>query len=384
MTMPQLSSGGVQVSGIREMRELAAQMTDVVDLAVGEPDMITPAEISEAAGRAALDGFTKYTSTNGLLSLRTALAEKCRTQNHIDATPAQITIGTGAACSLSTSILAVVRPGDEVLVPDPGWPNYINMVKLAGGVPVRYLLAKSAGYLPDVTALEALVTPQTRLILLNNPGNPTGAVFPAKLVADLVSFAQRHDIFLLADEVYEDFIYAGEHAAAGSVGYDGVISVFSFSKSYAMTGWRLGYSVAAPDVAAAISKTQGALVSCASSVSQKAGEAALALDGSVRASMRQEYELRRDIVCATLADKLVLTPQGAFYALVDVSGTGLGSYDVARNLLVKEKVATVPGASFGAQSEGTLRISFAAARTDVKEGCARIASYLADVAGHGA
>jgi aspartate/methionine/tyrosine aminotransferase len=375
--MPTLaSSGGVTVSGIREMRDLAAQMTDVVDLAIGEPDMITPAAIGEAAGRAAADGFTKYTATNGLPSLRNALVDKLARQNRITASAAQIVVGTGAACSLSTSLLAVLEAGDEVLVPDPGWPNYTNLVKLAGATAVNYPLARADGYLPDVAALARLVTPRTRVLLINNPGNPTGAVFSRDLVSELVAFAARHDIFLLTDEVYEDFLYVGEHTAAGSLGYDGVISVFSFSKSYAMTGWRLGYAVARPDVAAAITKTQGALVSCASSISQKAGEAALALDHGVLDEMRKEYETRRDIVCATLGDRLVLTPQGAFYALVDVSDTGIDDYTFAKKLLAEEHVSTVPGASFGVQTEGTLRLSFAAARPVVEEGCARIARYL--------
>jgi aspartate/methionine/tyrosine aminotransferase len=339
--------------------------------------MITPEVVGVAAGQAAHDGFTKYTTTSGMLSLRSALADKLASQNKIRATPSQIVVGTGAACSLSTSILALVEPGDEVLVPDPGWPNYTNMVKLARGVPIYYPLHRADGFVPDLAGLRALITSRTRMILLNNPGNPTGAVFPRALVADLVALAAEHDIFLLTDEVYEDFVYVGEHTPAGSFGYDGTISVFSFSKSYAMTGWRLGYVVATDAVAAVIAKVQGALVSCASSISQKAGEAALALGPEPLAAMRAEYQSRRDLVCELLGDRLVLSPQGAFYALINVSDTGVDSFEFAKRLLVDQKVSSVPGASFGAQGEGTLRISFAAARSDVHEGCRRIAKYLA-------
>ncbi|MGH3762928.1 pyridoxal phosphate-dependent aminotransferase [Actinophytocola sp.] len=377
--MPTLPGGSstLRLSGIREIRLLAASMTDVIDLAVGEPDQNTPEAICEAAARATRAGFTKYTPANGLPSLRASLAEKLKRDNAIVADPSQITVGSGAVCSLSTSILATVAPGDEILVPDPGWPNYATMIRLAGGDAVRYPLSPADGFLPDVAQLEKLVSPRTRVLMINNPGNPTGAVFPPDLVRELVEFAAEYDLFLLSDEVYEDFVYEGAHAPAASFGYEeGIISVFSFSKSYAMTGWRLGYSVAARDVASAITKVQGGLLSCASTVSQKAGEAALALDPSARAAMREEYRTRRDAVHAELGDRLVLVPQGAFYALVDVSDEPAGSTEVARNLLAREHVAAVPGSAFGTRSEGMLRISFAAALDDVVEGCRRIARHL--------
>ncbi len=366
-------------SGIREIMELAAGMPGVVHLEVGEPDFNTPPAVISAGLTAAAGGFTKYTPNAGFGALRDAIARKLRQQNSLPATAEEVVVTPGAVCALATAILATVNPGDEVLVPDPGWPNYVTMTCIAGGVPVTYPLQRERGYVPDVEVLERLVTPRTKLLLVNSPGNPTGAVFPRETVAALVALAARHDLYVLSDEVYEDFVFDGRHETAAQFDRDGrVISVFGFSKTYAMTGWRLGYVLARPPVAALVGKLQEPLVSCASSVSQKAGEAALLLPRSEVEAMRAAYQTRRDLVVDLLgaADLLASVPRGAFYALVDVSAAGVDSYAVARDLLARERVATAPGETFGALGAGTVRISFATSADLLAEGCARIVRYV--------
>jgi aspartate/methionine/tyrosine aminotransferase len=367
-------------SGIRIVMERAASLTDVIHLEVGEPDVNTPEPIIDAAFMAARAGFTKYTPNAGLGTLRSAIAAKLGRVNGLDRSPDNVVVTAGAVAALVNTVLAAVNPGDEVLVPDPGWPNYRAMVQLAGGEVVPYRLRRDAGYLPDFEDLDRLVTPATKLLITNSPGNPTGGVFPASIVENLVRFAEQNDLYLLADEVYEEFVYEGNHVSAGRFDSSGrVIVVSGFSKTYAMTGWRLGYAVANPDIAKLIAKLAEPLVSCASSVSQKAAEAALALDGSAVDSMRQAYRGRRDAAVAILeqAGLLASYPSGAFYALVDLRSSGLGSDELAWALLDEERVATAPGSTFGASTEGMVRISFATNTEDLVEGCARIVRFAA-------
>ena len=357
--------------------ELAAGMEGVIHLEVGEPDFDTPDPVIEGAFAAARAGWTRYTPNAGFLSLRQAIVEKLARENGLTAGPDQVVVTAGAVGALATATLAVVDPGDEVLVPDPGWPNYTSMALVAGARPVPYPLRRETGYLPDLDALERLVTPKTKLLLTNSPGNPTGAVFPGSVVRALVEFAQRHDLYLLSDEVYEALVFEGEHVPSARFDEDGrVISVFGCSKTYAMTGWRLGYGVASPPIAALMAKLQEPLVSCASSVSQKAAEAALAMDQSPVAVMRDAYRARRDAVVSILGPRLASVPAGALYALVDVSSAGTDSYAIAKRLLSEVGVATAPGETFGASGAGTVRISLGTSTDLLAEGCRRIVAFL--------
>ncbi len=370
-------------SGIREFMEIASKLEDVIHLEAGEPDFVTPAPIIDAAFEAARGGFTKYTSNAGFPSLREALARKVREQNGlVGVTAENIVLTPGSVGALATGVLAVANPGDEVLVPDPGWPNYINMVLLAGATPVLYPLRREHGYLPDLDELDALVTPRTKLIMLNNPCNPTGQVFAREVVEGLAAFAARHDLYVLSDEIYEAMVFEGAHEPIAQFDADGrVITVFGFSKTFAMTGWRLGYAVAPAPLAELITRLQEPLVSCASSISQKAAEAALALPDAVSGTMREAYRERRDAVVRLLgtggANRLACVPEGAFYALVDLSDVSRDSYALAHALLREERVATAPGETFGPSSAGLLRIAFTTGLAEVEEGCRRILRFAA-------
>lgn len=365
-------------SGIREFMELASQLDGVIHLEAGEPDFITPEAVIRAAYDAARGGFTKYSGNAGLPSLREAIARKVREENGLAVGPENIVVTSGSVCALATAVLAMANPGDEVLVPDPGWPNYINMVLLAGATPVLYTLRQENGYLPDMDEVASLVTPKTKLIMLNNPCNPTGAVFPRETVEALAAFAEEHDLYVVSDEIYEVMVFEGAHEPIAQFDTAGrVVTVFGFSKTYAMTGWRLGYAVAPVPIAELIMRLQEPLVSCASTISQKAAEAALGLPSEVAAAMRDAYRDRRDSVVDILggAKLLPFVPQGAFYALVDLREVGLDSYAMAHELLREERVATAPGDTFGPSCAGMLRIAFTTELENVAEGCRRIARY---------
>lgn len=365
-------------SGIREFMELASRVEGVIHLEAGEPDIVTPSSIIKAGLDAALAGFTGYTPNNGLESLRRLLVEKLRVRNGLDVELSQIVVTPGSVCALASAVLATTDPGEEVLVPDPGWPNYVNMALLAGGVPVAYPLERSTGY-PDFEALEGAVTSRTKTLIMNNPVNPSGAVFPREVVEDLARFAKKHDLYVVSDEIYEAIVFDGKHEPIGQFDDGRIISVFGFSKTYAMTGWRLGYAVAPSEIAELISRLQEPLVSCASSISQKAAEAALGMSDAEVAEMSDSYRRRRDIAVDILSGVdglLTFVPQGAFYAMLDLSSVESDTYLLARNLLEAEKVATAPGETFGSGQKGLLRISFSVDSDMLAEGCRRIVRFV--------
>ncbi|MDR7519786.1 MAG: aminotransferase class I/II-fold pyridoxal phosphate-dependent enzyme [Armatimonadota bacterium] len=369
---------GIQPSGIRQMMERARQIPDVVHLEVGEPDSNTPDHIIQAAAEAARAGFTKYTPSAGLPSLREALARKLSVQNGLPTHADQVVVAPGSVFALAAAMLATVDPDDEVLVPDPGWPNYTSVLQVIGARIIPYPLPRLTGYLPDLAALRRLVTPRTKAMIVNSPSNPTGAVFPRETVQALSDVAVEYDLYLIADEVYEEFVFEGEHVSPALFDSDGrVISVFGFSKTYAMTGWRLGYARAATAVAEVMTRLAEPFVSCPSSVAQKAAEAALAGPRTDVERMREFYRRRRDTVVAILGPEglLAAVPRGAFYALVDLSRLGADSVALAGRLLEEHHVATVPGEAFGRSGAGLVRISFAAEPRLLEEGCRRIVQF---------
>ena len=272
-------AAGLRRSEIRILFDAAARAGDgVIRLEVGEPSFTTPSHVIEAAAAAARAGHTGYGPNGGLASLRELLSEKLRRVNGIEASPEEIVVTPGAMNALYSVYLALLEPGDEVLLPTPGFPNMDEMVRLLGGRPVFYPLAADEHFLPDVAALDALVTARTKMLFVNTPANPTGAVYPARLMGDLVEFCARHDLWLLCDEVYDEMVLSPGcvHTAAAPLDSDGrVITVCSFSKVYAMTGWRVGYAAAPAGVAELLRTLQEPQVSCPSTISQKAAEAAL-------------------------------------------------------------------------------------------------------------
>ena len=364
-------------SAIREVFDLANTMPGAIRLEIGEPSFRTPAHVVEAAFAAARDGYTRYTPNGGFASLRGLLAERLQRVNGYGVEPERIVVTPGGMNALFSIYLALLAPGDEVLLPTPGFPNMDEMVRLLGGVPVFYELRRQDGFLPDVEELEALVTPRTKAIFTNTPTNPTGAVFPAELVESLVKLADRHDVYLIADDVYDELVLDRdrEHVAAARFDESGrVVSVYSFSKVYAMTGWRVGYAVASPVLADVLRKLQEPEVSCPSAVSQKAAEAALLGPQEVVVQMRDAYRERRDRAWELLCDRGLpaFRTQGTFYLVADVSETGLTSMDFTLRLLNEWGVAVAPGEVFGPGGEGLVRVSLAEEPDVLEEGLGRL------------
>ncbi len=374
----------IPLSGIRVMMELAATRPDAIDLSVGEPDFDTPAHIVEAAHRAALDGRTRYTSSAGIPALREAIADRATADWGRQVAPEQAIVTTGAVGALAAAVLAVVEPGDEVLVPDPGWPNYGSIVLLAQAIPVAYALRPDTAFEPDLDEIERLVGPRTAAIIMSTPGNPTGATWRRETVDAVAELARRRGIRVISDEVYEAFAFDRPHAPA-ALEHDDVISISGCSKTYAMTGWRVGFAIAPSADISLMTRVQEPLVSCASSVSQAAALAALTGPQDVVAQMRDAYRRRRDIVTGILEPHglLAARPTGAFYALVDLRSTGLRGFDAARAVLDHAGVVSVAGDSFGAVADGMVRISFAAADDLVERACRSIAEFALAAVGKG-
>ncbi len=366
-------------SGIREIMNAAWGRSDVLHLEVGQPDFPTPAAVVAAAHEAAVAGHTGYTPTAGIPALRSALADKIRARNGFSVDPEQIVLGNGGAQAISASLSALTEPGDGILLPDPAWPNFVMMAALLGLEAAHYPLTAAGGYVPETSDLERLVTPRTRVLLLNSPSNPLGSVIDRQRMTQLLEFAARHDLWVLSDECYDEITFDGTAVSPAALDPDGrVVTVFSFSKTYAMTGWRLGYAAAPPEVAEVLAKAQEPLISCINTPTQYAGLAALASPPDVVAGMVGAYRQRRDTVVGLLAELGLpaFRPAGAFYAWVDVSSARLGAREVALRLLAEESVAVAPGTAFGRGGEGFVRLSLAASEETLAEGSVRLARLV--------
>jgi aspartate/methionine/tyrosine aminotransferase len=373
-------ANSIERSGIRDLMDAAREMGgEIVHLEVGEPSFTTPAHIIEQAFEATSAGATRYTQSGGVLPLRQAIADRYAVNWGKEVTPNMVMASHGGVNAINSTIFALIDRGDEVLVPDPGWPNYRQILNLVGGVSVQYPMSVENGYLPDPEALERLVTPKTKMIIICNPGNPTGAVWPEATVNAILDLAKKHDLFVLSDEIYEELVFDGVHVPAAKFDDDGrVITVSGFSKTYAMTGWRLGWAIADVSLIQMINKMLEPLISCPSSVSQQAGIAALTGTQQPVAVMCNAYRKRRDLAAELLepAGLLPVRPQGAFYALVDLRETGMNGRDLAMALLKENRDATAPGDTFGkVLADGFVRISLASSDEDVAEGCRRLIAF---------
>jgi aspartate/methionine/tyrosine aminotransferase len=364
-------------SGIREVNDLAVSRPGVLHLEVGEPDFPTPAHIVEAAARALAEGYTKYTVNRGLPSLRDAIRLKLAERNGIDASLDQIVVTTGGVNALMEALIALVEPGEGILIPDPAWPNYEMMAAALNATALRYPLDSSAEFETDLDALATLAgRPGAKVIVINSPSNPTGAVWSQETVEGVLEIARKHDLYLLSDEVYDEIVFEGRHVSPASLDDDGrVITVFSASKTYAMTGWRLGYVVASQELADLIAKVQEPVVSCAPTVSQKAFEAALTGSQDCVVEMREAYRRRRDVTVEAMRESglFVTEPRGAFYIFADIGRATDDTYAFARWLVVEHGVAVAPGETFGPRGAGLVRVSLAAAPEALDEGVARLA-----------
>lgn len=366
-------------SAIREIMTRAAGRSDVIHLEVGEPDRLTPEFIIDAAFRAAKEGWTKYSSNAGLPSLRELVSKRVGITAATPVKAEQVVITTGAIGGLYSALMTVLDAGDEVLVPDPGWPNYSAIAHLAGAKAVRFSQTAANAFLPQVDEIEALITPKTKAIILNTPGNPTGAVFPGELMAALMDVARRTGIYVVSDEIYEDLVFEGAHVSAGSFSLeDRTFIVSGFSKSYAMTGWRLGWLVCPPQLAAVVASMQEPVTSCASTIAQKAGEAALLSDQSSVLEFRTMFRRRRDIVVDVFGNTklLPMIPAGAFYALIDIRPKRMTSLDFAKAFLAQHDTAVVPGITFGPLCDGYVRVAFTIADDELREGLRRLRDFI--------
>jgi len=369
-------------SGIREVVNLALVTPGCIRLEVGEPNFPTPAHIVDAAIEFVRKGQVKYTATAGLLSLRERIATKLEKVNRIKAGVNNINCSVGGVGGIAGAVAALMEPGDEVLVPDPAWPNYRLMLAWANGVLVPYACPPKDEFLPDPKEIERQITSRTKLIIVNSPCNPTGAVFPRDLLERIVDVAVRHNLYLLSDECYDEVILEGEHTSPASFCTDGrVISAFTFSKTYAMTGWRVGYVVANDKISDTITKVLESNSSCLPTVCQKAAEAALDGPREPLHEMVNAYRDRRDLCVGLLeeAGMLISRPKGAFYIMADISRSGLDSRAFAFDLVSSKKVAVAPGTAFGESARQAVRISLASSPKDLSQGIARMIERIEEL-----
>ncbi|HEX2368181.1 MAG TPA: aminotransferase class I/II-fold pyridoxal phosphate-dependent enzyme [Acidimicrobiia bacterium] len=366
---------GMARSGIREVYDMASSMTDVIHLEFGEPNFDTPAHVCDAAALAAARGFTKYTPNAGIPELREALAVKVRERNHLEVEPSQVIVTVGAVAGLFSTMLVLCEPGDEVLVTDPSWPNYRMIARLQGLAARSFPLLPEHRMEPRAELIEPLITKRTRVIVLNSPSNPTGTVIGREALGELIDLARHYDIWILSDEVYDEITFERPMTSIASLDPDGrVFTVFSFSKTYAMTGWRVGYVVAPPQLAGFVVKTQEPLTACVNAPAQMAALAALTGPQDIVAEMCAAYRERRDRVLSTLeaAEIPTMRPDGAFYVWADVSKTGMTTEGFTRRLISERRVAVVPGSAFGPQSDSHVRLSLAADPANLYEALERI------------
>ena len=361
-------------------KALKAEGIDVCGFGAGEPDMDTPEHIKTACIEAIQAGFTKYTPSSGLPELRQAISEKFKKDNNLDYKPSQIIVSNGAKQSCYNAVTAVCDPGDEVISPAPFWLSYPEMVRLAGAEPVIVETTEQSAWKITAEQFENAMTPKTKMIIINSPGNPTGSVYTREELRAISEVAAEEEIYILSDEIYERLTYEGaEHVSIASLtpeAHDLTITVNGFSKAYAMTGWRLGYLAAPEAIAKAIDSMQSHSTSNPCSFAQKGGLAALKGDQQCVIDMRDEFDIRREYMFDRLSNISGLSavrPLGAFYVLVNVSSYGLKSQNFADRLLSKANVAVVPGIAFG--DDRTIRLSYATSLDVIKKGVDRLEEF---------
>jgi aspartate/methionine/tyrosine aminotransferase len=373
----------VDWSGIRIMFAMADEIPDVVNLGIGQPDFDTPELIRDAAKLALDEGYTRYPPAKGFADLRQAIAKKLKAENGIDADPAtEIYVAVGAMQVIFNTCLHLLNTGDEVIVIDPGY-DYYSQIRLFGGVPVPVAAYESNRFKVDPADIEAAVTNRTKLMIINTPSNPTGAIFDGEILRAIADIAVKHDIWVLSDEPYEHILFDGhKHVSIGS--FDGMaqrtVSAFTLSKSYAMTGWRVGYTVAPSVIIDEMEKLMEHMVSGVTAVAQRAALAAITSPQDCVREMVATYDKRRQLVYEGLnaIDGIkCLKPESTFYAFPNIASTGHSSWSFAKYLVKEHQVAVVPGSIFGSAGEGYVRLSFAASMDQLKEGIDRIGRGVA-------
>jgi len=376
----------VSASATLEITAAAKRMIkageDVVAFGAGEPDFDTPDVIKKAAVEALQAGFTRYTPTTGIPELKDAIAKKFKAENQLDVQASCVVVSCGAKHSLYNILQALVDAGDEVLIPVPYWVSYPEMVKLAGGRPVVVATRPADDFKVDASLLKKALSRRTKVLILNSPSNPCGVVYRRKELEAIADFCVTNGITCISDEIYEKIIFDGiEHVSIASLSpaiKKRTVTVNGFSKSFAMTGWRLGYLAAEPEIVQAISNIQDHSTSNPTSFAQKAALAAFTLGADYFAGIRKTFQERRDYIVKRLGSmkgKLGFKlPEGAFYMFIDIAKTGLDSFTFAKRLLEEKHVAVVPGAAFGRDTY--VRLSFATGMEKIKEGLDRIEAWL--------
>lgn len=358
-------------------KALKAKGVDVVGLGAGEPDFDTPRHIKDALYRAVREGFVYYTPTQGIPELRKAIAEKLKRDNGISYSENEVIVAPGAKQALYEAVLALVNPGDEVLMSDPCWVSYEPMVRLAGGVPVFIPTNEKDGFSLAPEVVSEKITDKSRAIILNSPCNPTGAVVSRKDIKGIADLCIERDLIAISDEIYEKIIYEEKHVSIASLDEmkERTVTINGFSKAYSMTGWRLGYAAAPEQIVKGMNAVQEHSTSCATSFVQKAGAAALQGAQKCVADMVKEFRRRRDFIVKRLSEIPNVTcvePKGAFYAFANFSAYEKDSLKLTEFLLEKARVAVIPGGAFGKGGEGFLRLSYATSMENLEKGVERI------------
>ena len=370
-------------------KAMRAQGIDVISFGAGEPDFDTPSRVKNAAIRAIETGQTKYTEVGGIPELRAAVCHKFERDNGLDYAPEEVTVSCGAKHTLYNIVMALINPGDEVLIPSPYWVSYPEQVRLLGAVPVAVVTQEATGFDLDPAALRRAVTPRTRMVILDSPGNPTGAVFSPEALAAVAKLAVERDLWIVSDECYESLTYEGRHVSIASLSSEvkaRTIVVNTCSKAYAMTGWRIGYAAGPKPVIRAMTDVQSQVTSNPTSVAQWAAVEALSGPQDEVAKMAGEFDRRRRVIIEALnaiPGVTCVMPKGAFYAFPNISGlfgkrakAGVlrGSADVCAFLLDEARIATVAGVDFG--SDAHIRLSYATGLDTIQEGLRRMATAV--------
>ncbi|AFK22306.1 aminotransferase class I/II-fold pyridoxal phosphate-dependent enzyme [Pyrococcus sp. ST04] len=377
--------GLIQRSKIRELFERASKMENVISLGIGEPDFDTPKNIKEAAKRALEEGWTHYTPNAGILELREAVVEYYKKFYDVDIDVENVIITAGAYEATYIAFETLLEQGDEVIIPDPAFVSYVEDAKLAEAKPIRLPLREENDFMPDPDEILELVTKRTRMIVINYPNNPTGAVLDKDIAKAIADIAEDYNIYILSDEPYEHFLYEGaKHYPMLKFAPENTILVNSFSKTFAMTGWRLGFAIAPSQIIKDMIKLHAYVIGNVTSFVQIAGIEALKSEESWKAveEMRKEYAERRKLVVERLKKMphiKVREPKGAFYIFPNISETEMSSEEFSEWLLEKARVVVIPGTAFGKNGEGYIRISYATSREKLNEAMDRMEKVLSEL-----
>lgn len=362
---------------LAKAKELERQGKNIVHFEIGEPDFNTPENVKSAGIKAIEENYTHYSPTQGILELREAVANYVSRTRGINAIPEEVMITPGGKDVIFSTMLALLDEGDEAIYPNPGYPIYESAIKLAGATPVPMPLLEENDFAFDRAQFEKLISPKTRLIVINSPGNPTGGILSVEDLEFIADVAKKNDIYILSDEIYSRIVYDGEfHSIASIPGMkERTVILDGFSKTYAMTGWRLGYAVANKDVIEGLKKIAVNSFSCVATFVQIAGVEALNGPQDEPERMRQEYLARRDLIVKGLNEipgMSVKVPKGAFYVFPNIKQTGKKSKEIADYLLYEAGVCTLSGTAFGSYGEGYIRFSYATSQENIKEGLRRV------------